>query len=406
MDVVFENKVDAAISGFLGCVGVVPLAFIGTFEFANGFRAFRQHENVDAMALALSGCHTELYCNNLSGENACRWMAMVFVELGAVIDVVGRSGLAVDRTRAEMIRALGCVKDFVDIGYSNLFHFTVQCIIDFERYQRVWSLGQKVDIPDELVDLYDTDEGLINVSGLRMTVEAFADLKSGWAVIPAYKMLNYGLTKKFTGLLTRGTPSQWKVWVAPQRIVRHEDAPRHIIIQFERLWGERFSEKAFKRLYNKSCGRFQYCTDDPCARISRLPLYQLQYKIESNDSEGLSSAIIEELIDIDDTKNISPTSFIYGTADKHFVCHRMVHLMYDVKKSQFVHLDLSNLYYDEKAYRVRLGQQLGHDKPKATRKFKVFKIDGPMTFDVVTDLIGVSLDGSHNPEVGRLLRGE
>lgn len=406
MDVVFENRVDAAISRFLGCVGAVPVAFIGTFEFANGFRAYRQREDVDAIALALIECHTEFYSNNLTGDNVRRWMESVFAEFDTVVDVVGRSNLAVDTSRAEMVRAFGVVKDFSDIDYSNLFHFTVQCVIDFERYKRAWGAGQSISVPDELENLYDPNEGLIDVSGLHMTVEAFTDLKSGWTVIPAYKMLNYGLTKKFTGLFARGIPSQWKVWVAPQRIVRQEDAPRQIMMQCERLWGEKFSEKAFKRLYSKSYGCFQYCADDPLARISRLPLYQLQYKIESKDSEGLSSAVIEELINVDDKKNISPTSFVYGTADKHFVCHRMVHLMYDVEASQFVHLDLSNLYYDKKAYRVRLGQQLGRDTPKATRKFKVFKIDGPMSFDVVTDLIGVSLEGMHNPEVGRLLRGE
>lgn len=407
MDILFNRDVDASIERFLGVYGeVVPAYFIGSLEFANGFRAYKQREEVDAIALAMMGCQAKLYCNTLTDEKVRRWMGDVFVEVEMVVDGVGRSGLAVDTTRAEMVRAFGVVKDFSDIDYSNLFHFTVQCVIDFERYKRAWGAGQSISVPDELENLYDPNEGLIDVSGLHMTVEAFTDLKSGWTVIPAYKMLNYGLTKKFTGLFARGIPSQWKVWIAPQRIVHQEDAPRQIMMQFERLWGERFSEAAFKRLYKKSYGRFQYCTEDPLARISRLPLYQLQYKIESKDSEGLSSAVIEELIDVDDKKNISPTSFVYGTEDKHFVCHRMVHLMYDVEASQFVHLDLSNLYYDKKSYRVRLGQQLGRDTPKATRKFKVFKIDGPMSFDVVTDLIGVSLDGMHNPEVGRLLRGE
>ena len=59
MDVVFENKVDAAISRFLGCVGAVPVAFIGTFEFANGLRAcwlIGMGQQVLLALLLLSSC--------------------------------------------------------------------------------------------------------------------------------------------------------------------------------------------------------------------------------------------------------------------------------------------------------------------------------------------------------------
>ncbi len=212
MDVLFDRNVDASILNFLTKVcEVVPPDFICTLGFTNGFRAYRQCEEVDAIALALSECNAESYSNKLYGEGARRWMKVVFEELSIVVDVVGRSGLAIDATRAEKVRTIGVVKDFSNSAYSNLFHFTVQCIIDFERFKRVWSVGQKVDAPDELVDLYDPDEGLIDVSGLRMTREAFVELKAGWTVIPTYKMLNYGLTKKFAGLFMRGIPSQWKV---------------------------------------------------------------------------------------------------------------------------------------------------------------------------------------------------
>lgn len=201
MDILFNRDVDASIERFLGVYGeVVPAYFIGSLEFANGFRAYKQREEVDAIALAMMGCQAKLYCNTLTDEKVRRWMGDVFVEVEMVVDGVGRSGLAVDTTRAELVRALGGVKDFADIDYSNLFHFTVQCVIDFERYRRVRSVGQSISVPDELENLYDPNEGLIDVSGLHMTVEAFTDLKSGWTVIPAYKMLNYGLTKKFTGL--------------------------------------------------------------------------------------------------------------------------------------------------------------------------------------------------------------
>jgi hypothetical protein len=49
---------------------------------------------------------------------------------------------------------------------------------------------------------------------------------------------------------------------------------------------------------------------------------------------------------------------------------------------------------------------LGQIKPSATKKMKVYKIDGELPFSVISDLIGISLDGVHNPEVRRLLNGE
>ena len=84
----------------------------------------------------------------------------------------------------------------------------------------------------------------------------------------------------------------------------------------------------------------------------------------------------------------------------------MIHLMYDQTRSTFIHLDLSYLYYNESDYYQRLGQTLGQVKPKATKKMKLYKIDGDIPFHVISDLVGISLDGTHNPEVRKLLNGE
>ena len=64
------------------------------------------------------------------------------------------------------------------------------------------------------------------------------------------------------------------------------------------------------------------------------------------------------------------------------------------------------LYYNESDYYQRLGQTLGQVKPKATKKMKLYKIDGDIPFHVISDLVGISLDGTHNPEVRKLLNGE
>ena len=103
---------------------------------------------------------------------------------------------------------------------------------------------------------------------------------------------------------------------------------------------------------------------------------------------------------------IDPEAFVYGSSEHYYVRNRMVHLMYDQKRSVFTHLDLSYLYYNESDYYQRLNQTLGQIKPNATKKMKVYKIDGELPFSVISDLIGISLDGVHNPEVRRLLNGE
>ena len=279
-------------------------------------------------------------------------------------------------------------------------------ITEYEKFQYADSIDVGITIPPALECYYDKDEGLIDVTSFTPQREAFVEKDSKLAAIPKYKS-DYGLKERFAQLFQNGIPKKWRVWIAPACIIAEKDIPKTVYIQEEQMWGAKFNEAAFKKVLSKNYGEFQYVNNELPDRLMRVPLYKLQYQIESNDKEGKSSAIIEELIDITyGSSAIDPQTFMYGSSTHFYVRHRMVHIMYDWKKDTVVHLDLSHLYYNETDYFQRIEQTLGQIKPNATKKMKVYKIDGEIPFDVVTDLIGISLDGVHNPEVLRLLNGE
>jgi len=323
-----------------------------------------------------------------------------------VIQAIKSEQIPIDKTLPEIWRQFPWPADFADKDYSDVFHHAVKCIIEYEKFQYADKIETGIDIRPGLKCYYDKDERLIDVTSFTPLREAFVKKDLKLAVIPKYKS-DYGLKEKFAQLFKDGIPDKWRVWVAPARIIAEEDVPSKIYIQEERMWGLRFDEAAFKKMFSKEYGEFEYVNNELPDRLMRVPLYKLQYQIASNDKESTASAIIEELIDITYGQSmIDPEAFVYGSSEHYYVRNRMVHLMYDQKRSVFTHLDLSYLYYNESDYYQRLNQTLGQIKPNATKKMKVYKIDGELPFPVISDLIGISLDGVHNPEVRRLLNGE
>lgn len=276
-----------------------------------------------------------------------------------VIQAIKSEQIPIDKTLSEMWRQFPWPADFTDKDYSDVFHHAVKCIIEYEKFQYVDNIEAGIDIQPELECYYDRDERLIEVTSFNPLREAFVEKDLKLAVIPKYKS-DYGLKEKFAQLFKDGIPAKWRVWVAPAQIIAEEDVPSKIYIQEEHMWGLRFDEAAFKKMFSKEYGEFKYVNNELPDRLTRVPLYKLQYLIASNDKESTSSAIIEELIDITYGQSmIDPKAFVYGSSEHYYVRNRMVHLMYDQKRSIFTHLDLSYLYYNESDYYQRLDQTLG-----------------------------------------------
>ena len=402
------NLFSEAIDNTVHCLCVQMSGFpvpIWTREFMDGYRAYHQHESADAYSLVLPENAPQRHIG-IDDEVLRPQLGEIFKAMDDVIEAIKSEQIPIDKTLSEMWRQFPWPADFADKEYSDVFHHAVKCIIEYEKFQYADTIETGIDIQPELERYYDKDERLIQVTSFNPLREAFVEKDLKLAVIPKYKS-DYGLKEKFAQLFKDGIPDKWRVWVAPARIVAEEDVPSKIYIQEEHQWGLRFDEAAFKKMFSKGYGEFEYVDNELPDRLMRVPLYKLQYQIASNDKERTAAAIIEELIDITYGQSmIDPEAFVYGSSEHYYVRNRMVHLMYDQKRSIFTHLDLSYLYYNESDYYQRLGQTLGQIKPSATKKMKVYKIDGELPFSVVSDLIGISLDGVHNPEVRRLLNGE
>lgn len=401
----FSETIDKAIHCLCGQMSGFPVP-IWTREFLDGYRAYHQHESVDAYLLVLPENAPQRHIGKIDDDMLRLQFKRICKAMDDVIQVIKSEQIPIDKTLPEIWRQFPWPADFADKDYSDVFHHAVKCIIEYEKFQYADKIETGIDIRPGLKCYYDKDERLIDVTSFTPLREAFVKKDLKLAVIPKYKS-DYGLKEKFAQLFKDGIPDKWRVWVAPARIIAEEDVPSKIYIQEERMWGLRFDEAAFKKMFSKEYGEFEYVNNELPDRLMRVPLYKLQYQIASNDKESTASAIIEELIDITYGQSmIDPEAFVYGSSEHYYVRNRMVHLMYDQKRSVFTHLDLSYLYYNESDYYQRLNQTLGQIKPNATKKMKVYKIDGELPFSVISDLIGISLDGVHNPEVRRLLNGE
>ena len=402
---VYSEKIDNVIRNFLYEMLEFPVP-VWAREFLDGYRSYHQHESEDAYSLVLPKNAPQRHIRKIDDNMLRLQLDKIFKAMDDVVKVIKSEYMPIDKTRSEIWRQFPWPADFVDKDYSDLFHHAVKCIMEYEKFQYADNIETEIDIHPELECYYDKDERLIDVTSFNPLREAFVKKDLKLAVIPKYKS-DYGLKEKFAQLFKDGIPDKWRVWVAPARIIAEEDVPSKIYIQEERMWGLRFDEAAFKKMFSKEYGKFEYVNNELPDRLMRVPLYKLQYQIASNDKESTASAIIEELIDITYGQSmIDPEAFVYGSSEHYYVRNRMVHLMYDQKQSVFTHLDLSYLYYNESDYYQRLNQTLGQIKPSATKKMKVYKIDGELPFSVISDLIGISLDGVHNPEVRRLLNGE
>ena len=402
---IFSEKVDKAIQDLLAQMSGFPVP-VWAREFLDGYRANYQHESEDVYSLVLPANAPQRYIRDIDDDVLRPQLERIFEAMDNVIKAIKSEQVSIDKTLSEIWRQFPWPADFTDKDYSDVFHHAVKCIMEYERFQYAVNIENGIYIPPKLECYYDKDERLIEVTSFKPLREAFVECDSKLAVIPKYKS-DYGLKEKFAQLFKDGIPGRWRVWVAPACIVAEDDVPSKIYIQEERMRGLRFDEAAFKKIFSKGYGEFEYVNNELPDRLMRVPLYKLQYQIESNDKESKASAIIEELIDITYGQSmIDPKAFIYGSSEHYYVRHRMVHLMYDQKRSLFTHIDLSYLYYNESDYYQRIGQTLGQIKPSATKKMKMYKIDGEIPFADITDLIGISLDGVHNPEVRKLLSGE
>lgn len=401
----YSKKVDDAIGLLLKALNGFPVP-VWSREFLDGYRAYYQREDCDPYELVLPKSAPARILSDVDDTAMRTKMKEVFEAMGIVIGAIMAEKIPMEETSAEIWRQFKWPADFLDRSYSDAYHFAVKCILDYEKFICVDGIEDRIVVPPELEDLYDADERLVNVSSLIPVRGTFVCNASKLAVIPKYKS-EYELKEKFAALFRDGIPKDWCVWVSPAGFVPSDSVSEYDYVQEERLWGGKFDEEAFKKIFFKTYGEFAYEDDTMPERAMRTPLYKLQYAIESNDKERRSSAIVEELIDITYGQSmIDPKAFVYGSNKHYYVRHRMVHLMYDQDRSVFTHFDLSHLYYNEIDYYTRLDQILGQVKPKATKKMKVFKIDGVIPFDVITDLIGASMDGVHNPEVRKLLNGE
>ena len=265
----------------------------------------------------------------------------IFVAMRNVIQAIMSEQIPIDKSIALIWRQFPWPVDFSDKDYSDAFHYAANCIVEYERFRYADTIEQGTSIPDDLTGQYDKDERLLDVTTLKPLREAFVKSSSKLAVIPRYKA-DYGLKEKFAQLFQNGIPHNWRMWIAPAEIIAEDRVPQTIYIQEEHQWGLKFNEDAFKKIFTKAYGEFEYVNNELPYRLMRTPLYKLQYAIESNDKEKRSSAIIEELIDITYGQSmIDPKVFVYGSAEHYYVRHRMIHLMYDQTRSTFIHLDLS-----------------------------------------------------------------
>ena len=402
---IFNESIDEAIRELLKQMKGFPVS-VWSREFLDGYRAYCQKERGDFYSLVLPDEAPQRRMSKIDDNTLRPKLDRIFAAMEMVVQAVRVGKIPIDKTLSEMWRQFSWPADFKDKDYSDAFHNAVKWIVEYEKYQYADRIDNSISIQPKLECYYDKDEGLLDVTSFEPQREAFIEKDSRLAVIPKYKS-DYGLKEIFAQLFRKGIPENWRVWIAPARIIDAKDVSKTAYIQEEKIFGPKFNEEAFKEIFSKAYGVFQYTDNKLPDSLMRVPLYQLQYQIEPNEKEGKSSAIIEELIDITYEPNVNALqSFVYGPSEHFYVRHRMIHLMYDFTKSKFIHIDLSHLYYNESDYFKRIDQTLGQTKPSATKKMKVYKIDGEIPFDVVSNLIGISLDWVHNPEVQRLLNGE
>jgi len=278
----------------------------------------------------------------------------------------------------------------------------LQRCYDFLSVQR--SMSRKLDVPSTLQDRFDNKDDLINLSHFESLNRALLDRRSG---IVLYPSVSDFLRNRLLFLQGRANRA-FDLSVRAQRFGRFEDYSDYVELMEERTYGIAFTVDNLQTLQKKTPGSFEYCfkneSEQSHAEFWFVPLKRLEYVLKPASQNRLSISI-EEIIDIECESFRHLEDYVFRCGTNILVEQRLVHAEFSPRKKIFTHLDLSHLYYDAKQYERRLEQHIKSKTVKANCRVKRYRLDGEIPLQDFSDLVSLSLDATHNPEVVRLLEG-
>ena len=290
---------------------------------------------------------------------------------------------------------------FDDKQVGRFFYLALDYIKIYMDYNSVKNIPIHFGkIISELEPYWNEKDKLINVSTFIPLCDAFYYKDKEIVIYPCYRH-SYELKEKFAEFYKKIKSNGGILSISASRFSLISEYSKISYLQEERLFGMPFKKDSFKRLFKKEYGEYIYDENEK-NNYMLLPLYKLQYVINPLDKNQVS-LMIEEIIDIS-MKNVNNEKI--GTDSKFFVRNRLIHCIFDTIKDNFIHFDLSYLYYDNNAYYKRIEQGIWQKREDATIKHKIFRIDGSLDFNIACLLIGAALDANHNPEVINFLKGK
>lgn len=400
----FSNNIEKIIFDIVKLLDQSSLCIIDQ-DFQKGFRYYYDQQKT------FSECYEYVFPNNaivrmlkkIDDEKEVQLMQKIFVLIKKLI-----AELAIDfpqtlKDKYEYVLQLGNVH-FYNHETEKIFHYAIACILQYKKYNFVTTISQKLTrFPSELKPFWNEKDFLFDVSNFDQLGENFYYAAKDIVLYPEF-CHNYELKEKISQYYKKIAETA-KLSVSALRFSPKSEYTGYQYVQEEKLFGMPFNKSNFKKLFQKEYGVYKYSeNEDVVKQLSQIPLYELQYVIKPLNNNEISF-MLEEVIDVTCDSYTHMEMMQYGTDKNFFIKNRLIHFIFDNQQDSIVHFDLSYLYYDNEAYFKRITQRLCDKTENATVKHKIFRIDGPLEFDIACLLIGGALNANHNPEVVRLLSG-